>query len=58
MSQPNATVLIVIHPFGAYAKGAVITDPAAIAAVRAAGRSASVIQTLAPSAGSASKGAN
>ncbi len=58
MIPSNETALIVIHPFGAYAKGAVITDPAAIAAIRAAGRAGSVIQTVVPSASPAAKGAN
>ena len=58
MTQSNETALIVIHPFGAYAKGAIIIDPSAIAAIRAAGRAGSVIQTVVPSASPATKGAN
>lgn len=48
MNETPSTILIVIHPFGDYAKGQVITDPAAIAAVRSAGQWSRVIATVLP----------
>ena len=48
MTQASEIALIVIHPFGSYAKGAIITDPATIASVQASGRSGAFIQTVVP----------
>ncbi len=58
MTTATSIALIVIHPFGSYVRGTVITDASAIAAIRAGGRMGSVIQTVIPSGAQASKGGN
>ena len=44
--------MVVLHPFGSYTKGQIITDQAAMAAVKQSGQTAYVILTEVPIASS------
>ena len=45
MADIRENALVVLHPFSNYTKGEVITDPAAIAAIRQSGQMAFVVST-------------
>ncbi len=49
MNRPTPTALIVLHAFGRYSRGDVITDPATIQAILAGGNSNLVLVPVLPS---------
>ena len=51
MNRPAPTALIVLHAFGRYNRGDVITDPATIQAILAGGNSNLVLVPVLPSTG-------
>ncbi len=51
MNRPTPTALIVLHAFGRYNRGDVITDPATIQAVLAGGNSNLVLVPVLPGTG-------
>ncbi len=53
MNRPTPTALVVLHAFGRYSRGDVITDPAAIAAILAGGNSNLVLVPVLPGTGTA-----
>ena len=53
MNRPTPTALVVLHAFGRYNRGDVITDPAAIQAILAGGNSNLVLIPVLPSTGAA-----
>lgn len=50
MNRPTPSALVVLHAFGRYGRGDVITDPAAIRAVLDGGNSALVLVPVLPDA--------
>ncbi len=55
MPDSLETVLVVLHSFGSYTKGQVISDPAQMADVRAAGRGNAFVVTQRPAGKTAAK---
>ncbi len=51
MNRPTPTALVVLHAFGRYNRGDVITDPATIQAILAGGNSNLVLVPVLPSTG-------
>jgi hypothetical protein len=51
MNRPTPGTLIVLHAFGRYSRGDVITDPAAIRAILDGGNSSLVLVPVMPSTG-------
>ena len=54
MNRPTPTALIVLHAFGRYNRGDVITDPATIQAILAGGNSNLVLVPVLPGTGTSS----
>ena len=54
MNRPTPTALIVLHAFGRYNRGDVITDPATIQAILAGGNSNLVLVPVLPSTSTSS----
>ena len=51
MNRPTPSALVVLHAFGRYNRGDVITDPAAIQAILAGGNSNLVLVPVLPGTG-------
>lgn len=51
MNRPTPTALVVLHAFGRYNRGDVITDPATIQAILAGGNSNLVLVPVLPPTG-------
>ncbi len=51
MNRPTPTALVVLHAFGRYNRGDVITDPATIQAILAGGNANLVLVPVLPSTG-------
>ncbi len=48
MTVSNIDAVVVLHAFGSYSKGQVLTDPKVIAAILGGGNAAMVIRTQVP----------